>query len=360
MHPAKRAAIRVILGSGGCETGVACVVFPGTRLSGSIAPESMLNDPLLYSYPLPLVHTIFPMGFPARITTNSADVICAADEMWGIGGARFDCPPLDIRFAVDETSKSERPPAVLPRAKDHLLAFVHSADNFAIADMFRGSSFSWLTPSVVDDRGYFCYHFLEPLVYTMLGALYLTPIHAACIAWNDSGILLCGDTGAGKTSLAYACARRGWTYVADDASHLLRPGLDRRILGRPHQIRFRSTAALLFPELAAFSPVQRANGKFDLEIKTSLLDIPHTAPEVRADYLVFPKRDTNEPAGLYPMEKSQAAKWLYHVLNIHEDGVHEAQQQSLSALLDRPIFELRYSDLGDAEARLRSLATHEA
>jgi hypothetical protein len=318
----------------------------------------MLNDPLQYAFPLPLARTIFPMGFPVRITTNSAEVIRAADDMWGVYEARFNCPPLEIRFAVDEASKSERPPAVLPRAKDNVLAFVHSADNFAIADMLRGSSFSFLTSSVVADPGYFCYHFLEPLVYMMLGALYLTPIHAACVAWNDSGILLCGDTGAGKTSLAYACARRGWTYVADDASHLLRPGLDRRILGRPHQIRFRSTAALIFPELAAFPPVQRANGKFDLEIKTSALDILRTACEARADRIVFPKRDVNGPAILHPIEKSRAAQWLYDVLCMHEGSVREAQHQSLSALLEQPIFELRYTDPDEAEAKLRSLVTH--
>ena len=193
---------------------------------------------------------MFSDGLSRRIATNSEDVIEAAKDFWDQSIQEFDCAPLDVRFAVNEESTSERPPAVLPRGKDNLFALVHSADNFAVADLARGSSFSWLTPAVVSERGYFRYHFLDSLVYVMLGALYLTPVHAACVALNGSGILLCGDSGSGKTSLAYACARRGWTYVADDASHLVRPGKDRRILGRPHEIRFRSAANLLFPELA--------------------------------------------------------------------------------------------------------------
>ena len=35
-------------------------------------------------------------------------------------------------------------------------------------------------------------------------------------------MLLCGESGAGKTSLAYACAKRDWCYVSDNESWLLR------------------------------------------------------------------------------------------------------------------------------------------
>jgi HPr serine kinase-like protein len=210
---------------------------------------------------------------------------------------------------------------------------------------------------VVSDRGYFRYHFLDSLVYSMLGSLYLTPIHAACVTLGGSGVLLCGESGSGKTSLGYACAKRGWTYVADDASHLLRPGTDRRILGRPHEIRFRSTATLLFPELDAFAPVRRANGKLDLEIKTCDLDLSHIATETRADYLVFPKRDFGGSAGFRKLDRNSAAAWLYQVLCVGEESVRQSQRQSLAALLELPIFELCYRDPVDGEARLRALVT---
>jgi hypothetical protein len=318
----------------------------------------MPNDPLLYEFPLPLVETYFPMGFPVRITTNSREVVAAADDKWSCCEARFDAAPLDVRFAIDHDSRSERPPAVLPRGHANLIAIVHAADNFAMVDIFRRSSFAWLTLSVVADHDYFRYHFLEPVVYMLLGALHLTPIHAACVALDNSGVLLCGDSGAGKTTLAYACARRGWTYVADDASHLLRPGTERRILGRPHEIRFRSSATLLFPELADYQAVQRPNGKLDLELKTADLGFPHTSAEARADYLVFPIRDFSGPAGFRAVERSHAAEWLDQVMYIGENGIREAQRKSLGALLDLPIFELRYCDPNDGEEALRSLIVH--
>jgi hypothetical protein len=322
-----------------------------------LALTLMPFDPLQYGFPLPLTRTYFPMGFPVRITTNSEEVIRAAEEVWGCCEELFGGAPLELRFAIDGDSTAERPPAGILRGNENLLAIVHSADNFAMADLSRGSSFSWLTPAMVSEHGYFRYHFLEALTYVMLGALYLTPIHAACVALNGSGVLLCGDSGAGKTSLAYTCARRGWTYVADDASHLLRPGAELRILGRPHEIRFRSTAAQLFPELAVYPPVKRANGKLDLEIKTSELGFRHTAMEVCAGYLVFPNRDFTGPAGVRAMERSRAEEWLFEVLCVGEEEVRVAQRKSLAMLLELPILELCYRDPAEGEAQLRALVT---
>ncbi len=55
----------------------------------------------------------------------------------------------------------------------------------------------------------------------------------------------------GKSSLAYACACRGWTYVSDDASSLLRSGTERKVIGNSRLFRFRPAAVDLFPELRA-------------------------------------------------------------------------------------------------------------
>ncbi len=62
-------------------------------------------------------------------------------------------------------------------------------------------------------------------------------------------VMLCGDSGAGKTTLSYACARAGWTYICDDASYLLNSGTDRTVMGTCNQVRFRPPAVELFPEL---------------------------------------------------------------------------------------------------------------
>jgi hypothetical protein len=170
-------------------------------------------------------------------------------------------------------------------------------------------------------------------------------------------VLLCGDSGAGKTSLAYTCARKGWTYVADDASYLIRPGADRRIIGRPHQIRFRVSAAELFPELARYSPVLRANGNFDLELNTAQLGLHHMAVETRAEYLVFVNREG--PDGIRPIDPDFVREWLESVACVGGEDLREKQRQSLRTLLHLPAVELCYQDAQQAERTLRSLVSNE-
>src|SRR5450755_905368 len=203
-----------------------------------IETQVSTHDPLLYDFPLPIKQTFYPLGFPVKLHTNSEQIRDAAVEAWGRDRPVFDKPGIELRFAVAPGTETERPPARIPRAHGNLVSSIHSAENYYLADLSRGFAFGWLTPAVIRDRGYFRYHFLEAAAYLLLNALYLTPIHAACVGLRGAGLVLCGPSGAGKTSLAFACALRGWEYVSDDASHLVRQSENPCwVVGRPHHIR---------------------------------------------------------------------------------------------------------------------------
>jgi hypothetical protein len=321
--------------------------------------EVLPRDLLLSGPPLPLERTYFPMGYPVRISTNSEAVIKASDEIWGRFTQRFSETPVEVQFVLSEGSSKGRPPAAQLRSRANLVSIVHSADNFAVCDLASGFGFGWLTRAVLSDHGYFRYHFLEPTVYVMLGSLYLAPIHAACVALDGSGVLLCGDSGAGKTSLAYACARRGWTYLTDDASHLVRKRGGRTIVGRPHHIRFRESAKELFPELTRQGAARRANGKMDIEVRTEDLNLSAIDCEVQADYLVFLSRCETSNAHFETYPPTDAAAWLEQVVCIGEEHTREVQRKSLRELLKVPLLKLCYRDFDSAERCLRSLVRPE-
>jgi hypothetical protein len=70
------------------------------------------------------------------------------------------------------------------------------------------------------------WHVARPLLHAIKGisrATPWTPIHAASVALNGHAILATGQSGAGKTSIALACALAGWDYLGDDAV-IVRPG----------------------------------------------------------------------------------------------------------------------------------------
>jgi HPr kinase/phosphorylase len=43
-----------------------------------------------------------------------------------------------------------------------------------------------------------------------------TLVHATAVAWHGRGVLLCGASGSGKSSLALALMQQGWMLVGDD------------------------------------------------------------------------------------------------------------------------------------------------
>jgi hypothetical protein len=305
------------------------------------------------------------------VSTNAEAVIQAAFDEWGEWQQAFDDPPIQLRVHVSERhmsagqpSAEARPPASVFRADRHLFAVAADAHNFASGDTRARLAAAWLIPDAVEDRPYFIYHFMDALAYPLITSLYFTPIHAGCVAREGRAVLLCGDSKSGKSSLAYACARRGWTYVSDDASPLLRRSASARIVvGGPHRMRLRPDARELFPELASFEPAIRGNGKLSLQIPTRELPIS-TAPCAAADSIVLLRRlprsrsdsHTGPPARLQPIERPQVREhceqWFYR----WDPPVHREQQTAFESFLNGVrAFSLEYSDLDAAIDALNAL-----
>jgi hypothetical protein len=314
------------------------------------------NDPLGYDTPLPFSGRYFPLGFPLIVESNSREIVALADSLWsrwpssrvGISAARF-------RVVVGDGNAASPLIAAVPVGQQHLVSIIHSPDNFAVADLKTSFSFASLTRDVACNQEYVRYHFLEPLAYLMIDGAHLAPLHASCVAWKGNAVVLCGESGAGKTSLAYACARVGWTYLSDDATHIIRGRREPWVAGRPFRIRFRESARKLFPELRAYVPRERPNGKLDIEVDTEDLNLSVT-PDSAASHIVFLDRTGNGPAALDSCSVSHASARLQTLTCYGDDRIRQEQKQAFDSFLKLPIAKLTYSDIGSAEAALRGLA----
>ena len=156
-------------------------------------------------------------------------------------------PPLQIKIGVLPGSSNELPHAPVVRGRGHLLTQVADSENFMVMDARQGLAFGWVTEAAASNLAYLRYYFVEGTAWMLLESLYLTSVHGACVVLNGHGVLLCGDSGAGKSSLAYACAQNGWKFLSDDSSCLIRKRPGRIITGNPRQMRFRESAIQLFP-----------------------------------------------------------------------------------------------------------------
>ncbi len=321
----------------------------------TIDPLQNPNDPCLFDLPLPLRGTFYPLGFSIEIATNSERVLLAAEESWGHFHKRWAEPPSQLRVTVWEGAPFEcaEPPTV--REHWNLLVRVANASNFSVSNMQLGLSSAWLTPSVVADQGYLRYHFLEAMSWDVLDSLYLTSIHAACLRKANRGVLLCGDSGAGKSSLAYACARKGWLLLSDDSTCLVRKSTPQIVVGNPFQIRFRDSAVSLFPELRDRRIARRLYGKLSIEMPTAELPEIETIYESSVDHIVFLRRGQHGPPRLVPFAKEIALPWFEKVIWQSDETAREVQRASFRSLLEREVLELHYNDLDSAVALLEEM-----
>ena len=160
-----------------------------------------------------------------------------------------------------------------------------------------------------------------------------------------AGVMLAGDSFAGKSTLAYACARAGWTYVSDDGAFVVRRRDDRYAIGDPHSIRFRPDAPQLFPELADRLVTIRPNGKVAIEVLTRDLAL-ETAPGCNVDHIVYLNRDHGGPAGFVASRRSGFARIGCNTASIGTKEVREAQRRCHERMLSAQLWEMQYSRSG--------------
>lgn len=307
-------------------------------------------DPYLQFVEMPFSTVFYPLGFPVQVMSNCAEILEAAEESWGDFKQTVNMQPILFKFGVMEGGGTKCPPAPVSRAQQNIIVRIADAANFYIVDLHQGFSFGWLNTAAISHRNYLKYHFLEAAALAHIANRHAAPVHAACVDWQGRGVLLCGDSGAGKSSLAFACARAGWTYVTDDASFLPNGESERRVVGNCHLVRLRPSAIELFEEVADQPITPRVTtGKPSIEIRLVTMPKIRRAPSSNVEYIVFLNRRNSRIQELVPFPMDAARSYIHKHLNGMED------LRSVDRLLTARIFELRYCDLDWAVERLERL-----
>jgi hypothetical protein len=315
--------------------------------------QETLWDPMAAHVPLPIRQTLYPLGFPVEIATNSPAVMEAARESWGSFAREFDRAPIAIRVLVEEGG-SDPAPEPAYQSQRGLMLIVSDRDNFACCDL--RSRFGWchISSNMLADRGWFRWFFLEAMVYLLLVQDDVVAVHAACVARNGRGVLLCGASGAGKSTLAFACAQAGWTYVSDDATLLLQGSHDREAIGKPDRFRFRPEALELFPEVEGHTACIKPNGKPTIEVPISALPGIATASRCRIECVVFLNRRSGSVLAR-PLTPQEALDRLLRELPAYSEEVWRRHRDTVATLLSAPAFELQYKAFTQAIPLLSKL-----
>jgi hypothetical protein len=301
-----------------------------------------------------LIKRFYPYGFAVDVNTNSAAVLEMLDNIWLRFTARFQKPAIECEIIVTASDHTRLPPEPRYHIRLPFLTTICDGDNFSIVDLDRGAVRTQITEAALHHRNFVSY-FLLPTAISALCTLYVTPIHGACVSWNGCGILLCGECGVGKSTLAYFCARSGWTYTTDDASFLLDHETGRQVTGNCHQARLRPEASVFFPEIENVKVTAHAKGQPSVEISMGSMNEVSTSPTAEVSYIVFLNRSHAAPAGMRAFSRAKARDLLCSRLYGTPDQLR-VKYQAVERLLSVPIYELCYRTLPEAVHFMRALA----
>jgi len=301
-------------------------------------------DPLGVQLDLPLTGTYYPLGFRLEIATNSRDVIEAAGEAWAGREREFDSEPLVMRVVVQPEGDLSQPAAHWKQG--HLYSVVCDPWNFAQVDLRSEFAAIHVSQKTAAEHSWLRWYFVEALAYLMLAQRRVVMVHAGCIARNGAGVLLCGASESGKSTLSYACARAGWTWVADDCTCLLPDSPERLALGRSLDARFRIDAPALFPELEQFAVRERPTGKIGIEVRMSALPGIRTDERARIGALAFLERGPG-PARAVRISGEEAVDRLLADMPSYGDEVDGIHERTVRRLADGPAYRVRYESVQD-------------
>lgn len=328
--------------------------------------------------PAPLVRRYGLLAERLEVRTNDPRVLAAADAAFG----RFSLPvagtPLALRLVVRGPDvPGERRPPDLPDTDripgihrlrydtaGHLFSIELGAANRAMVDVAHGFATGGVSPALADDGELLRSAFVEAMALAMLtGGRGYVPVHASCVVRDGVGVILQAPAGTGKSTLAFACARRGLGLLAEDvvfARPIDGPGGvgPLELWGMPWIQRLLPDAARFFPELAGRTARRQWSGEQKLEVDLDAHAPGAGTPRAAAGPVVLLTRGAGGPtradwlspdedpadievlwpweAGWTPEHDRTAARLLDHgVVRLRMNGTPEeaadALEQALSA-----------------------------
>jgi hypothetical protein len=318
-----------------------------------VSPSVTHSDPLLRDFDLPIRRIYHPYGFQVELSSNSADVHHAAAEAWSMYRAAYSDPAITLRIAVQPGDELSPPPVY--RAQGHLYTVIGSQQNYGCLDFESRFGYAWITRATAADHPWFRWFYLDGMTGSMLAQQHHVPMHAACVARNGAGVLLFGPSGMGKSTLSYACARAGWTFISDDCTSFPQNHDTREVTGRPQQARFREDAPQLFPEFEGYVTRARPTGKVSIEVPIDTLAGIQTAQHCEVGVLIFLER--GESGGLSRLSDEEAMERMLANSGCYGPATFARHERAIRRLLSAPAYRLRYVELEEAISALERLTS---
>ena len=158
-------------------------------------------------------------------------------------------------------------------------------------------------------------------------------VHAAGLAVAGKGLLVAGQSGAGKTTLALALLRAGFDFLADDTVFLSLGKNGLRILAFPDEVDVTAQTLGFFPELRRLTQASKPSGRLKQPIRATSLYQVRPCWECEPEAIIFPQPGKSSRGLLAPMSKPEALVQLVCNVLRTEPSSSQAHLDALAGLV---------------------------
>ena len=215
-------------------------------------------------------------------------------------------PPLRITLTLDEDDSLAEAQA-LPAPRNHggagLFATVMDAANFCLVAPAARSALVTISRGLLRRHSYNArYELLEFAVFMLASRTQgLVPMHAACVGVGGRGLLLIGDSGAGKTTLSLQSYIEGMEFLSEDACFV--DPVSARVTGVSNHLHPRFDALrFVEPEarraqFAASPVIRRRSGeqKYEIDLRDAGGALATAPVALAAIVLLSPQASSGAP-----------------------------------------------------------------
>ncbi len=323
------------------------------RILQRVWPDPAAVDQQFFT-PLHSHHIV--MGYHWLVETNSLAVLGAAQSFFRLKADPRSSPALTLRFWVDRHARSFKPwPRPCFRGLGHLAYAGYDHENAVLLDLRRRVAIGRFSPSMAGDFDHWQRVIFPALVGLASDALRVTVIHCACVERDGEGLLMAGESGTGKSTLALALARMGFGFLSDDWTYLSH--VDQHLLawGLVTPLKLLPDSAKFFPELEGWVPGVSLNGERAYEFDPEDVFGVRRSLQCQPSGLIFLERQTKSGHTFSRMPPEQAARRLGSAQERFPPELsfrRKIQQETIGSLIERECWLLRYGEKPDVIAQV--------
>lgn len=205
------------------------------------------------------------------------------------------------------------------------------------ADAELGKAWGTVPAALLRDGPRFAREVLEAMIWTLLAVRDRFPLHGALVEVGGRPVLLCGPSGSGKSSLAYAASGRGWPVRSDDRVFVETETF--RLWTAPAAVRLRPDHA------ARVRPMAGATGTIVEGKRRVLVEVDGWTPGPVTDPPVLCRLRPGRAAGVTPVAPDDMRQAL---ASVREAGfrLHRARAPRVAAALVSRAVQCLWLDLG--------------